>query len=386
MENLSAGNDPTGPSTTEDVDGHFERREMVGIVISAVVLVLIILLSILGNLSVIIAILKTPRLREKTSNVFLINLSLTDLMNATLVMPSAWVSLIADGWFMGSSWCYAQCAFNYWFIIVSMLTLSMISIDGYYAVLHPMHYVTIITPKVTKLAIGYAWLQGCVFALIPVFYQWVVYDYWEVVCAINWDKYSQEGGLTYVILAFLFCFLIPAIVMTFCYTKICRVAHEKAAGPEGGGKNNRQPINDKRVIQSLALVVAVFFLCMTPFCITKLIKICTNTKALPSYLYLVSALFGYLASATNPFIYAIFRRDFRRAFKHVLCRRRIFPGRVNRSLSDGTRMSITDTRRRRPSQPAPSILMVAEKTEGPISVPNRVTNCASEQTANEGNV
>ncbi|XP_038069359.1 alpha-2Da adrenergic receptor-like [Patiria miniata] len=393
MDYRAAQTDVTGANTTDDPDWIYVSRDVTGIAISAILLVLIILLSILGNLAVILAILKTPRLREKTSNIFLINLSLTDLMNASLVMPSASVALIADDWYLGSPWCYAQCAFNYWFIIVSMLTLSMISIDGYYAVLHPMHYMSIITPKVVKLAVGYAWLQGCVFALVPVFYRWVVYDYWEVVCAIDWDTYSQEGALTYVILAFLFCFLVPAIVMTFCYTKICRVARQKAVGPDIGGgganaKKNRKAINDRRVIKSLAIVVAIFFLCMTPFCITKLIKICTNTKALPPYLYLVSAWFGYLSSATNPFIYAIFRRDFRRAFKNVFCRGWIFPGRSrSHSSHEGTRMSISETRRRRPSQSVNNILMVAaynEKTENQPSISGMVSNCESEGRANGG--
>ncbi|XP_038065913.1 octopamine receptor 1-like [Patiria miniata] len=354
MERLQITTIGTGQNTTDVAltGGEFaddvERRHVFGTVLSAVFLLIIIVLSILGNIAVIMAVLKTPRLREKTSSIFLINLSMTDLSNATLVMPSTLVSLIAGQWPFGMFWCYAQCAFNYWFIIVSMLTLAMISIDGFYAVIHPLHYMNIITPKVTKIGICYAWFQGCVFALIPAIYRWVVYDYWEVVCAIDWDSYSQDGALTYVIVAFVVCFLIPGIVMTYCYTRICRVARQKAAAApaERGGKNARKLINDKRVIQSLALIVAIFFLCMTPFCVTKLIKIFTSTSALPPYLYLVSSWFGYLASATNPFVYAIFRRDFRRAFANLFCRGRIFPGFATSSQDATIRMSNTEHRRR----------------------------------------
>ncbi len=336
------------------IDDYAAKRGIAEKVIAAFLLIAIIVLSVVGNIAVIIAVMRTPRLREKTSNIFLINLSLTDLMNATLVMPSTVFSLIADQWLFGAFLCYAQCAFNYWFIIVSMLTLAMISIDGYYAVVRPLHYMNIVTPTLTKVAVSYAWLQGFAFALIPVIYNWVVFDYWEVVCAINWDGYSQEGALTYVITAFIFCFLIPAIVMSLCYTKICRVAKEKSAGPETavsgpkGRRKNKKAINERRVIQSLALVVAVFFLCMTPFCLTKLIKIFKSSSFLPSYTYLIASWFGYLASATNPFIYAIFRRDFRRAFKQLFCRNRIFPGRNHSSSPNGT-LSISESRRRRAS-------------------------------------
>ena len=355
---LTGENSSNGSLSQDDFNEYTETRHTAGKVVSAILLLVIIVLSVVGNISVIIAVLKTPRLREKTSNIFLINLSLTDLMNASLVMPSALISLIADEWLFGAFWCYAQCAFNYWFIIVSMLTLAMISIDGYYAVIRPLQYFNIVTPRLTKMAVSYAWLQGLAFALIPVIFMWIVYDYWEAVCAIDWDNYSQDGALSYVIAAFIACFLIPAIVMTFCYTTICRVARQKAAGPEAtaasrpNGKKNRHEINDKRVIQSLALVVAIFFICMTPFCVTKLIKIFMSTSSLPPYVYLVSSLFGYLASATNPFIYAIFRRDFRRAFKKILFRNRILPD-SNRS------QSVSESRRRRTSHSVANHLQVA---------------------------
>ncbi|XP_022095530.1 alpha-2Db adrenergic receptor-like [Acanthaster planci] len=344
-------NTTDGPLTENDLAGSIGSRNALGIVLSAIFLIIIICLSILGNVTVIIAIMKTPRLREKTSSIFLINLSATDLLNATLVMPGALVSLIADRWLLGMYWCYTQCALNYWFIIVSMLTLAMISIDGFYAVIHPLHYMNIITPKVTRLGICYAWFQGCVFALIPALYRWVVYDYWEVVCAIDWDSYRPNGALTYVIVAFILCFLVPSIVMTYCYTRICRVARQKAARREGGRPNARKHINDKRVIQSLVLIVVIFFLCMTPFCVTKLIKIFTSTSALPPYLYLASAWFGYLASATNPFVYAIFRRDFRQAFANLFCRGQIFPGLVP-AAPDASNRQIDAQHRRQTVSPA----------------------------------
>ncbi|XP_033629930.1 alpha-2Db adrenergic receptor-like [Asterias rubens] len=352
-DNWTEWNISGGDFFTENI----AQRGVAEKVIAAILLIMIIVLSVVGNIAVIIAVMRTPRLREKTSNIFLINLSVTDLMNATLVMPSTVFSLIADKWMFGPFLCYAQCAFNYWFIIVSMLTLAMISIDGYYAVVHPLHYMNIVTPTLTKMAVSYAWIQGFAFGLIPVIYNWVVFDYWEVVCAINWDAYSQEGALSYVITAFIFCFLIPAIVMTLCYTKICRVAKEKSVVPEiaasgpKGRRKNKKATNERRVIQSLALVVGIFFLCMTPFCVTKLIKIFKSSSFLPPYLYLIASWFEYLASATNPFIYAIFRRDFRRAFKHLFCRNRIFPGRNQSSSPNGT-LSISESRRRRTSHSA----------------------------------
>ncbi|XP_022095359.1 alpha-2A adrenergic receptor-like [Acanthaster planci] len=315
-----------------------ELRTVAGIALPASLLVLILLLSVFGNAAVIIVMLKTPHLREKTTNILLINLSMTDLLNATLVMPGALVSLIADRWLLGMYWCYTQCALNYWFIIVSMLTLAMISIDGFYAVIHPLHYMNIITPKVTRLGICYAWFQGCVFALIPALYRWVVYDYWEVVCAIDWDNEHHDEVIAYVSVAFITCFLIPTGVIVFCYLKIA-CAVRSSSGPQipRGGRRQRQ---DVRVIHSLTVVVVVYFICMSPFCVTKVLKICLGSSALPPYLNLTASWFAFVASGTNPFIYGIFRHDFRQAFRNLICRReRIFPSPPRRPNNQGTGQS-----------------------------------------------
>ncbi|XP_038064259.1 alpha-2A adrenergic receptor-like [Patiria miniata] len=335
--------DSAGMSTesgTNASDSTKELRSIAGIVVPALLLVLILLLSLFGNVAVIFAILKTPSLREKTCNIFLINLSLTDLMNATLVMFSALVSLIADRWPFGMYWCYAQCAFNYWFIIVSMLTLAMISIDGYFAVVHPLRYINIITPKVTKIGICYAWCQGCVFALIPAIYGWVVYDYWEVVCAIDWDSYSQDGALTYVIVAFVACFLAPTCVVVFCYLRIWRAVRRSAASVPEVCRSADRKKQDARVIYSLAVVIVVYFICMGPFCITKVWKICLGTSSLPDYLNLSASWFAYVGNATNPFIYGIFRSDFRRAFVNLICRKeRIHPSPTRSMAHQGACLS-----------------------------------------------
>ena len=314
-------------------------RGIIETVVPAALLLVIIVLSVLGNLAVIIAVWRTPSLREKTSSIFLINLSVTDLMNASLVMPSALVSLVADGWLLGTPWCYAQCGLHYCFIVVSMLTLSIISVDGYFAVIRPLHYFNIVTSRRTKMAVSYTWLQGLVFALVPVMYTWVVYDYWEVVCAIDWDNYSHDGAQTYVTIAFVVCFLIPTCVMVFCYIKISIAASASSARQPQHSRNiGRQVSKNIKVIQSLAVVVITFFICMTPFCVTKVIKIFLSSSSLPPYIDLASSCFAFISSASNPFIYGIFRREFRQAFKKLFCRKPINPTPQRRRVPQGVEL------------------------------------------------
>ena len=50
--------------------------------------------------------------------------------------------------------------------------------------------------------------------------QWIHYDYCEVVCAIDWGSKHADK---FVIVAFITCFIAPAVTMLVCYSVIFRV-------------------------------------------------------------------------------------------------------------------------------------------------------------------
>ena len=296
---------------------------------TSILLLLIILITWLGNLAVIFAIYNSPRLREQTSNLFIVNLSITDLSNGTIVMTTAFFSLVLDVKHVNSVWCNIVCAANYTLIIVSMLTLAFISTERYIAIVHTFKHNALVTRNRIKAVIGYAWFQGFAFALPPVILHWIHYDYWEVICAIDW-QYEKKQAVYYVITACIVCFLLPAFIMLFCYTNIIRHARKVAQSvpasvPQPQDTNN--PSNPQvqkasksasKTIRSLLVVVVLFFIFMTPFCVTKFLKVIfSDASQVPGYANLVSSYFQYMSSMVNPFIYAIFRPDFRNAYRLV---------------------------------------------------------------------
>lgn len=74
-----------------------------------------------------------------------------------------------------------------------------------------------------------------------------------------------------------------------------------------------------RTVLSLLVVVISFFICMTPFCVTKLIKVLhLHGRGVPDYVNLMAAFFGYMSSVVNPLLYAILRKDYRCAYRKLL--------------------------------------------------------------------
>lgn len=327
--NIATGNDTDSTNdATSVLDGMdvVQLRNTLETVIAILFLLIIILAALFGNLAVITVCLLRRSMRNDISNLLIINLSITDLSTTLLVMVSTMLALVSDKWILGDVWCNIVCSANYCLIIVSMLTLCCISMDRYKAVMHPLSYPLHITHYRMKVIITYTWIQGIAFGIAPSICGWVAFDYWEAICAIQWHLYRPDTIL-YVVLAFLLCFLTPGMVLIYCYSKIVKevknqksVANCSTSGDSRTQEQNKRKISERsKLVCSLLVVVVAYFLCTTPFSVTKLIKvIAMDRDSIPRGINLVATLLGYVASAINPLIYGIFRRDFRNAYKHLL--------------------------------------------------------------------
>ncbi|CAL8243576.1 unnamed protein product [Lota lota] len=82
-------------------------------------------------------------------------------------------------------------------------------------------------------------------------------------------------------------------------------------------------MREKRFTFVLAVVMGVFVLCWFPFFFTySLHAVCREKCTIPDTLFNLFFWIGYCNSCLNPIIYTIFNRDFRRAFKKILCQAR----------------------------------------------------------------
>ncbi|KAK7507018.1 hypothetical protein BaRGS_00001869 [Batillaria attramentaria] len=326
----------------------YEERSLAENISACIFFIIIILFAIGGNVLVILAVYMYRRLRDEVANLFIVNLSITDLSSATVVMLSSVIAVSMDRWALSGPWCRIVCGANYCFIIVSMLTLMFISMDRYVAIVYSLHYPLLVTKRRVLYFIVYAWIQGFAFGLTPILFNWIEYDYWEATCAIQWHIYGNPV-LIYVIVAFILCFLLPGVLLTVAYCKVfsevkkikpraqpqMQLASIQRPGTQNGHHDRNSVAPDEpppppkpqkysessKAVRSLLIVVLAYFVCMTPFSVTKLIKVIISTPdALPGYANLVATFFQYMSSAVNPLIYGLFRRDFQKAFLYLLWR------------------------------------------------------------------
>ncbi|NP_001297358.1 G-protein coupled receptor 161 isoform 2 [Mus musculus] len=194
-----------------------------GAVSEFIAIIIITVLVCLGNLVIVVTLYKKSYLLT-LSNKFVFSLTLSNFLLSVLVLPFVVTSSIRREWIFGVVWCNFSALLYLLISSASMLTLGVIAIDRYYAVLYPMVYPMKITGNRAVMALVYIWLHSLIGCLPPLFgWSSVEFDEFKWMCVAAWH---QEPG--YTIFWQIWCALFPFLIMLVCYGFIFRVARVKA--------------------------------------------------------------------------------------------------------------------------------------------------------------
>ncbi|XP_023690254.1 alpha-2Db adrenergic receptor [Paramormyrops kingsleyae] len=109
--------------------------------------------------------------------------------------------------------------------------------------------------------------------------------------------------------------------MSWASNRASELFQEQKARQHSISKSKVAQMREKRFTFVLAVVMGVFVLCWFPFFFTySLHAICRDSCTIPDALFNLFFWIGYCNSSVNPIIYTIFNRDFRKAFKKIVCR------------------------------------------------------------------
>ncbi|NXJ70858.1 DRD1C protein, partial [Rostratula benghalensis] len=312
--------------------------------VTATLLFLLILSTLLGNTLVCVAVVKFRHLRSKVTNFFVISLAVSDLLVAILVMPWKAATQVAGFWPFGA-FCDVWVAFDIMCSTASILNLCIISMDRYWAISNPFCYQRKMTQRVAFIMIGVAWLLSLLISFIPVQLKWhkdrELFSQQEPGLNFTEEEENCDSSLsrTYAISSSLVSFYIPVAIMIGTYTRIFRIAqrqirrissleraveHAQSDCPhEASLKNSFK--KETKVLKTLSVIMGVFVFCWLPFFVLNcVVPFCNLDLREPGELPCVSETvfnifvwFGWANSSLNPIIYA-FNADFRRAFATIL--------------------------------------------------------------------
>lgn len=119
-----------------------------------ILFIAIILSAILGNSLVIVAVVRTRKLRTRT-NYFVVSLALADTMVALCAMSFNASQTLNDGqWLFNQLICDLWNSFDVFFSTTSILHLCCISVDRYYAICKPLQYPLTMTARTVRILLG----------------------------------------------------------------------------------------------------------------------------------------------------------------------------------------------------------------------------------------
>ncbi|XP_005738888.1 delta-type opioid receptor [Pundamilia nyererei] len=249
---------------------------------------------------------------KTATNIYIFNLALADAL-VTTTMPFQSTDYLLNTWPFGEVVCKVFISIDYYNMFTSIFTLTMMSVDRYVAVCHPVKALDFRTPLKAKMINVCIWILSSA-AGIPAFVLGGTQTNSDITeCALQFpDPYAKWDTLM-KILVFVFAFVVPVLIITVCYSLM--VLRLKSVRMLSGSREKDR--NLRRITRLVVVVVAVFVVCWTPIHIFILVKalvtVPETTAIMAAYFFCVAL--GYTNSSLNPVLYAFLDENFKRCFK-----------------------------------------------------------------------
>ena len=274
---------------------------------------IVVLVGVCGN-SLVIEVVRKKRSMHSSMNFLLVNLAIADLLTLVWCLPGTVLSYTAKpSGQLGNFLCKFITTHSIAGIgmIVSGLTLTLISVERYKAIVTPMET----RFRLSKENVIYAIVGIWVFAIVYVcpLFIFGAYSEEKQQCITDWPASSEKASAYWIVLAVI---VITAFSTMFvCYFSIIKGLYFTnticSSNANAGGDNDA--ICKRKIVKMLLIVTVVFVLCFFPYSIATATDIPQS-----SAFYKISYFLVYCSSSLNPITYALGSTNYRTAFKEVL--------------------------------------------------------------------
>ena len=270
-----------------------------------------------------------------SSTVFLLNITVANLLMTVLFMLPYVIAAAAGGWIYGStdSQREATCitaAFVFSYTVsLSLTTLAAISFDRFLSIVKSDFHRRKMRPKLVMAIVVIMWIYALILA-VPIFIgntggnKNYAYSDSTGMC-LPWLVGKQSYAIFFSIATLLpIGIIVVTTIWTFVFTrKFLQKDYRRR-------RDTLQRKDDKKVERSVYLVrirnlIGVFgslllsnIIALLPYYVTTMVAFGVTIEKIPAAVYTASLLLFLLSNVTNSLIQAYFRRDLHKAIVHYL--------------------------------------------------------------------
>uniref|UniRef100_A0A3Q3FYX2 Somatostatin receptor 1a n=1 Tax=Labrus bergylta TaxID=56723 RepID=A0A3Q3FYX2_9LABR len=243
------------------------------------------LVGLSGNSMVIYVIFRYAKMKTAT-NLYILNLAVADEL-LMLSVPFVVTAALLRRWPFGAALCRLVLSVDAINMFTSIYCLTVLSVDRYIAVVHPLRASRYRRPTVAKLVNVCVWM----FSLLP----------------------ERRWMAAFAVYAFLMGFLFPVLAIVLCYALI--LSQLRVVALRAGWQQRRS--SERKITVMVTVVVSVFVVCWMPFHVVQLVGVFLQRH--DPTLSQLAVVLGYANSCANPLLYGFLSDNFRRSFQRILC-------------------------------------------------------------------
>ena len=293
----------------------FDRPSSHVAYIEAGFLTALFVLSVIGNVFIIGFIICSRDLRTIT-NYFVCNLALADILFVTSGPFIAQVR-ISETWKLGVAMCHYLSYAMFVCGIVMIWTMAVISIDRFVCINLKRTSSTRLQPKYVLVICVVIWIISFT-ALCPIAI------YFDVItvktgtdsisfCSLLWPKSDVRYSAIFTVCAITVGFIVPFVIIIVNYTRIFKTLRATRIAVAHSTKEVTLPARtssikrrNTRVVNTLVLLVLLFFLMLTPLFITFILiqqDAANESFVVPSHALVWTVVLSFSNACINPFLY-----------------------------------------------------------------------------------